>query len=154
MKNNKKSLSYKRVLKEAFLKEASFGGRSTPVQGMGGGHFRGYDVGSKSSRIGNTMTGPTGYDLPEIQRQEREEHKAPNLLPFPLDVSFEHISEIILHMDKLVLQLKIVKDNNTILSEADLEKIQKMYDYVEKTIDNFVKIGKTIENINLGDDFT
>lgn len=114
--------------------------------------YKGFSIGGQTPHPGRSITGTTGYDLPAIQRQEKEEHKAPALLPFPLDAAFDHISNIIFELDKLKSILKTVAENNTILSEDEVLKIQKMHSYAEKTIENFIQMGKIIERSNLNDD--
>lgn len=148
MKKKRQIKSYKQALTEAF--SSSTGGGS-PVLGISSNHYKGYPTGGKSPHLGGAMTGQTGYDLDIIRREEEQEHKAPDLLPFPLDLAFDHVSDIIMSIDKLDNQLKIATENNVILSDTSHAKLVKVKAYVKDTLEKFIKIGKIIETCNLSD---
>ena len=145
MKNQKPINSYDRVLREVLKEAAGTGGPASTIgiapKTPGGG----------TPHLGASMTGPSGYDIPEIQRQERAEHMAPPLLPFPLDAAWEHVTGAIFEMDKLKTQIKIATENNTIMTDTTVNKMKQIHEYLAITIDKFVKIGKIIETANLND---
>jgi len=155
MKKKKITKSYNAafndVLEEGWFVSRQGGASAASTLGGGTKTYKGFSVSGGTPHPSRSMTGTTGYDVPEIQRQEREEHAAPHLLPFPLDAAFDHISNAVLEIDKLRSILKIVTDNNTILSKAELENVQKMKAYTEKAIENFIRMGKMIEKTNLND---
>lgn len=148
MKNKQGIKKYEDALNEAF--SSSFGGGS-PVLGISSNHYKGYPSGGKSHHAGRSMTGMTGYDLKAIQREEERQHKAPDLLPFPLDVAFDNVSDAITSIDRLRAQIKIAIDNNIILSGESHKKLTKVNEYLEDTLGKFIKIGKIIEKCNLSD---
>lgn len=139
------------VLKEGWFTSRQGGVGAASTLSGGTKTYKGFSIGGGTPHPSRSMTGTTGFDVPEIKRQERLDHKAPPLLPFPLDAAFEHIANTIFELDKLKAILKVTTDNNTILSEDEISKIRKMQNYVEKSIENFVHMGQTIEKTNLDD---
>jgi hypothetical protein len=138
--------NYKDALNEAF---ASLYGGGSPVQGLTNRNSKGFSVGSRSAHPYRSMTGPTGYDIEQIRAEEEQTSRAPALMPYPLDAIFDHVSMSLESLEQINILLKTAIENNSMLPEEKLGRLQKIQKYIESTIKNIVNIGKNIEKINL-----
>lgn len=141
MKTKKPINSYKEAL-DAVLNEnfSSLFGGATPIS-----------VNKSTPHMGRSMTGPTGFDVTQINKEEELTSRAPALLPFPLDNVFENIVDSISSLRKVSDLMETAANNNVTLSASKLNKLKKMQIDVEGYIDEMINIGKNIESISLSD---
>lgn len=152
VKTKKPINSYKEALQTVLNENFSslFGG-ATPVGGVSTNHSKGYVTGRSTPHGGRSMTGPTGFDITRINKEEELTSRAPALLPFPLDNVFENIVDSISSMRRVSDLMETAINNNVTLSVSKLNKLKKMQIDIENYIDEMTDIGKNIESISLSD---